>query len=76
MRCDICGGKLEKKLVSYTLKYKGKWIIVENVPATVCVQCGEQLFSPDVVEKLQNVIWNKKKPTKQIKTPIYDLSAA
>lgn len=74
MVCDICGGKLKNELVSYTILYKGQWIIVEKVPASVCKQCGEKLFDPETVEKLQNIIWSKKKPQKEVKTPIYDLS--
>jgi len=75
MKCDLCGGKVEKKLVSYTLFYEGHWIIVENVPAKVCRQCGEKLFSPPTVERLQKIIWGKKKPQRKIKTPVFDLSS-
>ena len=75
MRCDLCGGKVEKKLVGYTLFYEGHWIIVENVPAKVCRQCGEKLFDPKVVERLQRIIWNKQMPRKKIKTPVFNLSS-
>ena len=75
MKCDLCGGKVEKKLVGYTLFYEGHWIIVENVPAKVCRQCGEKLFDPKVVERLQRIIWNKQMPQKKIKTPVFNLSS-
>jgi len=74
MKCDLCGGIYKKELMSYTLLYEGKRIIVENVPAYVCQRCGEKLFEPDIVEKLQNVIWGKKKAQREIKTPFYDLA--
>ena len=74
MNCPICKANYENKPVSITLNYQGKWIIVENVPALVCEQCGEQSFEPAVVDKMQHMIWNKKKPNRYIKTPIYDLS--
>lgn len=76
MSCLLCKGRLKKELVKYTLFYKENWIIVENVPAQVCQQCGEKLFEPEIVDKLQKVIWEEKVPQKEIKTPIYDLSAA
>jgi len=76
MSCILCQGQLKKELVKYTLFYKEKWIIVENVPAQVCQQCGEKLFEPEIVDKLQKVIWEEKTPKKEVKTPIYDLSAA
>ena len=74
MRCDLCGGRIEKKRVSYTLFYEGHWIIVEGVPAKVCQQCGEKLFSPKTVEELEKVIWNKRSPQKRIETPVYALN--
>lgn len=72
--CDLCGGKTEKKSISYSLFYEGHWIIVEHVPARVCQQCGEKLFSPDTVEQLQKIIWSKRKPTKKIDTPVFDMT--
>lgn len=75
MKCQCCGGAVQKRNVSYTLFYDGRWVIVENVPAKVCKQCGEKLFSPRVVEKLQKVIWSKQKPYKKIETPVFNLAA-
>ena len=56
MNCPLCKANYENKQVSITLNYQGKWIIVENVPALVCEQCGEQSFEPAVVDKMQNMI--------------------
>jgi len=76
MRCDICGGNREKKLVSYHIFFEGRLVVVENVPAEVCGQCGEQYFDPNTVEMLQKTVWSKKKPRRIIETPVYDLSLA
>ena len=76
MRCDICGGKREKKLVSYNIIFEGRLVVVENVPAEVCGQCGEQYFAPNTVEILQKTVWSKKKPKRIIETPVYDLPLA
>lgn len=62
-------------MVSYTLFYEGHWIIVEDVPAKVCQQCGEKLFGPQVVERLQKIIWSKQRPQKRMETPVYSLSS-
>ena len=71
MRCDLCKGKVQKSFISYALFYEGHWIVVENVPAKVCQQCGEKLFSPNTVDHLQKIIWDKKTPQKKIQTPLY-----
>ncbi|MBI4713459.1 MAG: YgiT-type zinc finger protein [Planctomycetes bacterium] len=72
MKCDLCGGKIARQLVSYTLFYEGQWIIVDHVPANVCLQCGEKLFEPGTVEHLQKIIWEHHKPAKKIETPVYE----
>lgn len=53
----------------------GRFIIVENVPARVCVETGEQFFSPETVERLQRMIWEEEKPKKFIETPVYEFAA-
>jgi YgiT-type zinc finger domain-containing protein len=60
--------------VTYTLEMDGKFVIIENVPARVCEETGEQFFSPDTVERLQKTIWEHKKPKKTIETPIYEFA--
>ncbi len=57
--------------VTYSLEFEGKFYLIENVPARICLETGEQLFSPETVEKLQNIIWEDKKPDKVIHTPVY-----
>lgn len=61
---------VEKK-VSYPVEMGGKLVLIENVPARVCVETGEQLFSPDTVERLQRLIWSGSKPSRVIETPVF-----
>jgi YgiT-type zinc finger domain-containing protein len=61
--------------VTYTLEYEGKLIIVENVPARVCVETGEQFFSPETVERLQQTIWSRAKPDRVVETPVYEFAS-
>ena len=64
--------KLVERKVTYTLDMNGQLIVVENVPARVNVETGEQLFSPDTVEHLQNTIWQQSKPKRMIQVPVYE----
>jgi len=57
--------------VSYTIKYQGKFYIIENVPARVCQETGEEYFSPETVEHIQKCIKEHKTPDRTIETPIY-----
>lgn len=58
--------------VNYMLEMEGRFYVIENVPARVCRETGEQLFSPQTVENLQRTIWERKKPKRLIETPVYD----
>ncbi len=58
--------------VTYTLEFGGKFYIIEHVPARVCRETGEQFFSPETVERIQALIKGGKKPTRVIKTPVYE----
>ena len=60
--------------VTYTLEINGKFIIIENVPARVCLETGERFFSPEIVEQLQKMIWEDRKPTRVIETPVFEFA--
>ena len=58
--------------VTYTLEVRGRFFIIEHVPARVCAETGEQLFSPETVERLQRTIWGRKQPNRILATPVYE----
>ncbi len=58
--------------VTYTLKHKGKFYIIEHVPARVCQETGEEYFSPETVEHIQEIIKEHRKPVRIIETPVYN----
>jgi hypothetical protein len=64
--------KLIERRVTYTLQHEGKFYIVENVPARVNEETGEQFFSPSTVERLQRTILQPGKPNRVIQTPVYE----
>ena len=72
MKCDICGAPLVEQEVTYRVELNGKLVVVENVPAKVCCQCGEKLFSAETVERLQRTVWEQKDPSRVMETPVFD----
>jgi len=64
--------KLVERRVTYTLEHEGKFYIVENVPARVNEETGEQFFSPVTVERLRKTILRPGKPNRVIQTPVYE----
>lgn len=66
--------KVVEKTITYTLLKDGKFYLVENVPARVNVETGEQFFSPQTIERLQRIIWEQDEPIRIIETPVYEFS--
>jgi YgiT-type zinc finger domain-containing protein len=61
--------------VTYTVEKDGKLFVVENVPARVCLETGEQFFTPETVEQLQRTVWEHKQPKRTIEAPVYEFAA-
>lgn len=66
--------KLIQQNVTYTLFKDGKFFIIENVPARVDQETGEQYFAPHVVERLQQIILQQQPPVRLIQTPVYEFA--
>ena len=64
-------GRMVERRVTYTLEHEGQFYIVEDVPARVDEESGEQYFAPSTVERLQEVILSKQKPDRVVETPVY-----
>jgi len=51
---------------------KVKLLIIEHVPARVCRETGEHLFSADTVEQIQQLLLKKQKPTRVMQVPVFE----
>ena len=67
--------QLIEKRVTYSLELNGKFILIENVPARVNEETGEQFFAPSTVMLLQQIILDSKEPKRVIQTPVYSYAA-
>lgn len=61
-----------ERRVTYTLEDNGQVYVVENVPARIDEETGDQYFAPATVERLQEMIRGHEKPSRVIETPVYD----
>jgi len=55
MTCFHCKGDTEHKLKTHAATLDRCVIIIKNVPALVCRQCGEVYFTDDVMQKLETI---------------------
>ncbi len=61
-----------KTTVTYTVEHYGKLYVIENVPARVCQETGEEYFAPETVEHIQAIIAGSATPVRVIEAPVYD----
>ena len=64
-----------EKQVTYTLELNGKIFVIENVPARVDEETGEQFFSPSTVEHLQQIVMTGQTPDRFTEVPVYKYAA-
>lgn len=76
MRCSIegCPGAYERRLVVLTLRYGDELIVVDHVPAEVCVACGDELFSPETNEKIDRLLEEHERLVPKDSAPVYEFT--
>lgn len=66
---------LEDKNVSFAMEVNGKLVLIEDVPARVNPETGEQLLSPRTFQRLREMIKERKIPSRVIQIPVYEFPA-
>jgi len=56
MSCSPCQDQLRPGKTSYTINRNGYHLIIDDVPALICKQCHEPLFTEDAVRLVQQTI--------------------
>jgi YgiT-type zinc finger domain-containing protein len=54
-QCPMCSGKVEPGTTTFTVDLKTGVVVVRNVPAFVCTQCGEDWIDNPVSIELENI---------------------
>jgi YgiT-type zinc finger domain-containing protein len=64
---------MEEKTITVDLRIGDKLFVIEEVPAKVCNNCGEKVFTPDITRKLQNLVKRRRKASRIVKVPVFCL---
>jgi YgiT-type zinc finger domain-containing protein len=56
MECPYCKGKLKPGRATYTANRLGYHLLLDDIPAWVCQQCGEPVFEERAVEAIQRLL--------------------
>jgi len=56
MECVICKGTFQKGNVNYPVDLGDKFILIKEVPANICKQCGEHYLDDEVFKQIEVII--------------------
>jgi len=73
-KCLQCGFSTVKKFVTVENWWGDTFTLVENVPAWVCENCGEQYFDAKVIKELEKMKDKPPKVKRIIKVPVFNYS--
>lgn len=72
MKCSIadCSGEYEQREVVRAIRQGDRIIVVEHIPAEVCDVCGDVLFTPETIERLETLWQTTAAPARTV--PLYE----
>jgi YgiT-type zinc finger domain-containing protein len=72
VECSVsgCPGEYEDRLIAHTVRYHGRLIVIDHVPAEVCTECGDVLLKPETVRKIEAILRASSQPVASV--PLYE----
>jgi len=55
-KCPICGGERETGKTTYSVDLGLGVVVVREVPASICSQCGEEWIDPQTAKTLEDIV--------------------
>jgi len=73
--CHICGShESRQEVVSEVFEIEGNPVLVENIPAEVCIRCQEAVFSRETTERVRRMVHGEAKPVKSVQMDVFAFS--
>jgi YgiT-type zinc finger domain-containing protein len=70
-KCEYCGGPIVERRVTLHRKVRDGYVLIENVPAGVCKECGARYFAANVLKTIQENIRGRRKAEREVCIPVY-----
>jgi YgiT-type zinc finger domain-containing protein len=74
MKCSLqgCPGACENREITHTVKHRGRFVVIDHVPAEVCTVCGDVLLSPEMVRHIEALLRESTAPARLV--PLYEFA--
>jgi YgiT-type zinc finger domain-containing protein len=71
-KCEVCGShEAHQEDVEEVFHIQNRYLLVEHIPATVCAQCGEKVFSAGTAESIRLMLHDHRKPVRSIEMDVF-----
>jgi YgiT-type zinc finger domain-containing protein len=71
--CQTCGGTMEQGETTFTADFNYGVVVLRNVPAMVCSQCGMEWIDDKTAEKIEKIVEEAKDKHREVE--VMSLSA-
>ena len=70
--CQVCGGgTFRHEEVEEMFHLGDRYVLVEHIPAKVCVQCGEKTFDAETAEGIRRRLHGESKPRRSVEMEVF-----
>lgn len=70
-QCPLCGGNKSEGKTTFTTDLGFGVVVVRDVPATVCAQCGADWIQDEVAERLEHIVQDAREKHHQVEVTTY-----
>lgn len=71
--CEYCGGVIVEKRVTMHRKANGHYVLIEDVPAGVCTECGARYYAANVLKTIEESVHGRRKADREELVAVYSL---
>jgi YgiT-type zinc finger domain-containing protein len=62
--CHRCGGHISEQLIQQEFWLKDQLVVIDELPAGVCDQCGERIVNATVSQQIEKLLRNQQRLAK------------
>ena len=70
-RCPICGGTKKPGKTIYSVDLGTGVVVVRNVAATICSQCGEEWIDAQTARQLEQIVQEARNKHHQVEVLVF-----
>jgi YgiT-type zinc finger domain-containing protein len=69
--CPLCGGRRGPGTTTFTVELGFGVVVVREVPATVCAQCGADWIADEAAARIEKVVEDARSKQRQVEVVAY-----